>query len=808
MRTFLADLRYGFRMLFKHPGLAGISVTALALGIGLTTMMWSITYGGVLRGLPFEEADRLIHMERTRPNRGIESFGVPIHDFSVWRQGQHSFEDLSAWYEGTVNLSGAEGRPERFEGAFVTPSVFQLVRVKPILGRTFTNEEDVRGGPPVVVIGWDIWQNQFGGDSSVIGKTVRANGTTSEIVGVMPRGFLFPTNARIWLPLRQDPASVQPWGSGTFLEVMGRLKPGVSMEQAKAELTTISATIGVDHKEENEGVTPLLQPFTEEYVGKEPTIMLWTMMAAVFGVLLIACSNVANLLLARAAMRTKEVAIRTALGASRWRVLSQLLTEALVLSLTGAVIGIGIAWAGIRMFNNAIADTDVPFWIHIGLDTPVLLFVLGVTLVAALVSGVVPALQATRTNIQTVLKDESRGASSMRMGRFSRALVVVELALSGGLLVGAGFMIQSVVQLSRFDYGVPIEKTFTTRIGLFQTTYPDSASAMRFWTELETRLTAMPGHQGVALMTVLPGLEGWWQRFAFDGKTYEEDRDMPNTRQTAVTPGFFPMFGIRATEGRLLTSGDIGGSQLVAVVSRGFSQKYMEGRSPVGTRIRIGGKDSQQPWLTIVGVVPDVWYDGTDDAPLRAVIFTPVMQADYRFLSVAVAAPGDPMAFAEPVRAAVLGIDADQPIYFTRTLAESIRQNSWFYGVFGNLFAVFGIAALFLATVGVYGVMSFAVTRRTQEIGVRMALGASGRDVLRLFLKQGGWQIALGLTLGLGLAWGVTQGIAFVMFQVNTNNPFMYGGVTAALALTGFIAILIPALRATKVDPLQAIRYD
>jgi putative ABC transport system permease protein len=547
---------------------------------------------------------------------------------------------------------------------------------------------------------------------------------------------------------------------------------------------------------------------TQSYIGRGPTTMLWTMMGAVIGVLLIACSNVANLLLARAAIRTKEVAIRTALGASRWRIVSQLLTESLVLSLTGAIIGIGIAWLGVAWFNHQLLQTQPPFWIHIAVDPPILLFVLAVTVLAAAVSGVVPALQATRTSIHDVLKDESRGSSSLRIGKFSKALVVFELALAGGLLVGAGFMIQSVVQRSRFNYGVNTHNVFTARVGLFETNYPDSASRVRFWKDVETRVQALPGQNGMALMSSLPGLGGNGGNFAVEGKTYQNDREYPETRWAAVSPSFFRLFKLEATDGRVLTDGDDGTTQPVAVVSRNFAKEHFGGQSPIGRRIRWGVSESTSPWMTIVGVVPDVWLDGTDDTPTRTAVFTPIYQGDWRFLSIAVASSGPPMNFAKPVSEAVAAIDADQPTYFVRTLDEAIDANGWFYSTFGNLFASFGAAALFLAMIGVYGVMSFAVSRRTQEIGVRMALGAGRRDVLRLFMRQGTLQIVIGLLLGVGLAYAMAQGLSAVMFQVDVKNVLMYAGVSGALALTGLVAILIPSMRATKVDPLQALRYD
>lgn len=808
MGVFLADLKYGLRMLIKHPGLAAIAITALALGLGLTTTMWSITYGGILRGLPFEEAERILHLERARPSKGINSQAVPMSDFAAWREQQKSFEDLAAFSEGTVNLSGTEGKPERFEGGFMTAATFMVLRVQPLRGRLFSEEDTRPGAAPVVLLGWDLWQNRFGGDPEIVGRTIRANGMTRQVVGVMPRGFMFPTNSRLWLPLEVNPLA-KPWGEGEQYEVMGRLRHGATMASAREEFAGICARLAQEHPKENEGVSPIIKPFTEEYIGEEPVLMLWTMMAAVFGVLLISCSNVANLLLARAATRTKEVAVRTALGASRWRIVSQLLTESLVLSAIGAVLGTVIAWAGSRWFMNAMRDVEPPFWVDIKLDGAVLAFSAGITVLAALVSGVLPALQATGSNLHEVLKDESRGSSSLRIGRFSRGLVIAELALAGGLLVAAGFMIQSVIQLTHFNYGVETKGIFTARVGLFEATYPDSASHARFWNTLDERLNAIPGQQGAALTTVLPGFWGSYQNFAVEGKTYATEQDYPATRQVAVTPTWFPTFGVKAIEGRLLGPGDIGGALPVAVVTRGFANAAFAGGTPVGQRIRFGGPETKEPWLTVVGVVPDIWFDGTENQDaLRRAVITPIAQGDYRFLSIAVAAKGDPMALAAPVQEAVSGIDPDQPIYFVRTLAQGIEQSGWFYGVFGSLFMVFGAAALFLATVGVYGVMSFSVSRRTREIGVRMALGASSRDVIGMFLKQGGLQALIGLTAGLGLAALLAKGLALVMFQVNTANWVMYAGVTGAMALTCLFATWLPARRAVTIDPNIALRYD
>ena len=809
MGAMLADLKYGIRMLSKHPGLAGISVLALALGIGLTTTMWSIVYGALLRGLPVPEGDRVMAVYRTNPSQNVQRTSIMIQDFDEWRAAQRSFEDLAGFYQGTINISGGSGRPERYQGAFITANAASLLRVRPMLGRWFQEDEGIVGGPNAVVLGYDEWRTRFASDSTVIGRTVRANDVSVQIIGVMPPGFKFPSAEEVWLPLRIDRLKNPRGGFSQQVEVFGRLKAGVSPTRAAQDIQTIEDRLAREYPTTNSGYLAQVLSYTDYDIGPEPHTLLWTMMGAVLGVLLIACSNVANLLLARAAARTKEVAVRTALGASRWRIVSQLLAESLVLSACGALAGLGIAVYGVRLFTDAIANaTTIPYYIVMKVDPPVLLFVTAITFAAGVIAGVLPALQATGAKISDVLKDESRGSSSMRLGRFAKGLVIAEIALAGGLLIASGFMIQSVVQRSRFDYGVPTAGVFTARIGLFEGAYPDTSSRRQFWEGLLQRLDALPGQHGVALTTNLPGLGAGTTMFEIEGHSYASDRDHPRTRLVSVTPGFFEAFRLRPLEGRVFGSGDIGGAAPVAVVTRRFATRFFPGVSAVGRRVRQGNGKFPIPWRTIVGVVPDVWYEGTDDETPEA-MFTPILQGDMRFLSIAVAGDGgDPMRFAEPVRAAVSALNADQPIYFVRSLQKAIADDGWFYSVFGVLFSVFGLAALLLAAIGVYGVMSFSVTRRTQEVGVRMALGAGGPAVLRMFLRQGAIQVGIGLVIGLGLAVLLSKGLRIVLFQVNTSNPLMFAGVMGALAFTGLVATLIPARRAAQVHPMEALRYE
>jgi putative ABC transport system permease protein len=806
--TLLQDLRFGARLTLKRPALAAITVLTLGLGIGLTTLMFSLVNTAMIKGLPFEEPERLLDLGRANLVNGWDNMGVPLHEFEEWREQQRAFESLAAYSTGTFNVSGTEGA-ERFDGAWITANLFDVLRVRPALGRTFRAGEDSPGAEAVTVIGHRVWQDRFGGAADVLGRTLRINGEDATIVGVMGERFMFPTTQDLWMPERRSAAQFQRGAATPPLSVVGRLLPGVTADQAGIQMATIGRRQAEAYPETNENVTAHVRPLAEAYIPKEPRRLLIIMLGAVFGVLLIACVNVANLLLGQAAARAREVGVRTALGATRLRITIQFLTEPFALAAAGALLGLGLAWVGIRLFERAIAGTNPPYWYDFSIDGTVLLFVMGLALFSTLASGVLPALRVSGGNVSDALKDESRGASSLRAGRLSRTLVVVELALSMVLLVGAGLMTRSVVRLASIDFGFDAGAVFTARLGLPEAdqAYAEPGNRTRFFEAVEARIAEDPATVAVALSTALPG--GWAasQRVALEGHSYDRPGDYPLVRDAIVTPGFFETFDAPILEGRGFGAGDSEATLPVAIVNRSFQQKFFPDGDGVGARVQLGGADSDRPWLTIVGVVRDLHMSGPQNEE-PAGLYRPLAQEAPRFMSIAARGRGPASALTPNVRDAVVRVDSDIPIYWTRTLAEGVAMQTWFFRVFGQLFMVMGFVALFLAAIGLYGVMSFSVSSRTREMGVRMALGAGTSHVLGMVLRQGVIQLAIGLGIGIAMAWGFASLLAGFLFGIEPRDPLTFVGTLLVLVATGLAASWLPARRATRVSPLVALRYD
>ncbi len=748
--NFANDIRYGLRMVVKQPTVSIIAILALALGIGLTTTMYSIVHGA-LGDLPFEEPAELVHLDQTNPSLGINGMGIDHYEYQDWRSQQTTFEDIAAYYQGTINISGSE-RPVRYEGAFMMPEVFELLGAQPHVGRLFTADDARPGADAVLLLGYTMWQNHYDGDPSVVGEQIRINGRPGTIVGVMPEGFAFPMAEEAWTALAIDTTTADR-GQNRQLNALGRLRDGVEIETALAELNGIAERLESEYPESNEGVRAGVVPYVREFIDPQTIAMLWTMQGAVFMVLLIACANVANLLLSRALDRSREVAVRAALGASRRRVIGQMLTEALVLSAIGGALGMAIAYYGVQWFNGHLATIQVPFWITVALDWQVMAFAAATVGVAAVMAGVVPAWQITGANLNDILKDETRGSSSFRMGRISRGLVVAEVALSCGLLVGAGLMIKSVTQLRTLDPGFRTD-VYSARLGLFEADYPEVEQRREFFSELTRQLNDQPGVEAATLVDAMPGtFRGGMSRLSVEGEAYAAREDHPLANVAVTAPGYFDTFETDLLQGRDFNPEDTADGLPVAIVNTSFVERFFPGVDPVGRRFKEGTEDGDgNAWLTIVGVAPDMYMEGVGNPGQQPPqgFYVPLEQADRRFMSIVVRGTSESMQLSDRVRQTVVGLDANIPLYWVQTLQTEIDQNTWFFNVFGMLFMVFGGVALFLAAIGLYGVMSFAVGRREQEVGIRMAIGAQAADVLRLVVRQGLWQVAAGLVLGGG----------------------------------------------------------
>ncbi len=807
MTGFFEELRFAVRGMVKNPGVTLLAIITLALGIGMNTLMFGIVYGVLYRGLPFPDGDRIVHIWQTNPSEGVDQMGVSIHDYTDWAEQQTTIENLAAGYQGTINVSGLD-RPIRFDGAFITANGFESLGEEPVIGRAFAEGEDGPDGPPVAILGYQVWQDRFGGSPDVLDRMLRINGQPTTIIGVMPEGFMFPENQEIWVPLRLDPLALER-GAGQDLNVWGRLKPGVELEEATTEFEGIALRLQDVYPETNEGVVPWVQEYTDAFMGGETEVIFLTMLATTLLVLVVACTNVANLLLARAAGRTKELAITVALGASRFRVMWKLVAEALVLVAVGSLIGFGLAKVGMEVVLAMATTEPPPFWFDFSFDGPILFFVISASALSALVAGLVPGFRVTGTKVHDVLKDESRGASSLRIGRLSRFLVITELAFSVGLLVVAGLQVKGMLILRNLDYGFRTEEVFTARVGLFESEFPTPEERWEFYREVRDRLAARPEVRAATLTSVLPGLFGEGASIGIQGVAYQDDQDFPLARYAAIAPGFFETMGVEVLRGRAITTQDEIGSEPVAVVNQSFADRFFQGEDPIGRQIRIGRSDSQEPWLTIVGLVPDMYLEGVgnnEDSP--AGFYVPLAHADRRFVSIAAVGPRDPSTLMRVFQEVVTSVHTDTPLYWTRTLREEIKTNVWTVDLFGGLFAVFGILALVLAAAGLYAVMSMGVSQRTREVGVRMALGANAGDVLGMVMKQGSIQLIIGLAVGFLLAAGLSRGLSGILFGVEPWDPLVFLSIAVIMVVCGLAASFIPARRATRVDPVEALRSE
>ena len=809
MGQLITDVRSGVRMLVKYPTLSIVAVLTLGLGIGLSTTVFCVVNGGLFKGLPFPDADRIVAVVATNHAQNQPRLPISVHDFAVWEERQTSFDKIGQYGFLPVNLSTEEGRPERFSGGLLSVAAFEALGVPPLHGRGFRDGDDRPGAVPVVLLSYELWRDRYGRSTDMIGKPIRANGVQRTVIGVMPEKFAFPIREALWTPLEAEPTATTR-GQGPTYQVIARLKPGVPIDQAKVQAVTIAAQLEAEFPETNRGIGADVTPYARAILGPEIYGLLYTMLGAGIGVLLIACVNVSNLLVARASLRRREVAVRMALGAGRNRVVRQHLTEVLVLATAGAAIGIVLSVFGMRWFTQALSVNPPPFFITFELDYRVMLFVLGLIVLASAFAGTLPAMHAARVSAGAALKDDSRGATSARLGKFSSGLVIAELAVSCGLLIAAGLMIKSVVQLKNVQMPFTIDNVLTARVDLPRDTYPDSPASIRFFEQLLPRLQEVPGVEAATLSDGLPAAGNGVITVQIEGQAYPQESDYPLAREGIVTAGYFETFQTPVLNGREFTRADVAGSQPVAIVNESFARKHFPSVDAVGRQMRRIRPNSKEPWLTIVGVVPDLLMEGVGNNNASPTgYYIPIAQSDVaNGVRIAVRTRGDPAAVTSSLRAAVASLDPDLAIYEISTLRRVVDRQTWFYTVFGTFFMAFGLCALLLAAAGLYGVMSFAVTQRTREMGVRSALGAQGMQLVLLVMRKSVVQLAIGLVLGLGLALAASDALQPVLYHVNPRDSAVFAAVIATLAIASLIASFLPARRVTRIDPVLALASE
>ena len=801
MESLIKDLRYGVRSLLKHPAFTAVTVITLALAIGANTTLFSFINGILLRPLPYKDPNQLVVLDETAPKQGIESFAVSYPNFVDWRAQNQVFEDIGIYGEGSYSLAGGAD-PEQIPGAGISHGLFELLGVTPSLGRTITAEEDRPETNNVVLISNNIWQRQFGSDPNVIGQTLVLSGRPRTIIGVMPSGFKFPQRAELWVPMALNEKLFTRTDHG--LDAIARLKPNVTLEQAQAEMNIIASRIEQQHPVTNEGLGVNVFPLRDRLAG-DYREALWILLGVVLFVLLIACANVANLLLARSSVRHHEFALRAALGASRARLVRQVLTESALLCGLGALLGVLLAVWGKSLLLAAIPE-DMPFWMKFDLDLRVLGFTLGISCLTVLLFGIAPALQSARTELNDVLKEGGRGAGAGR-NRLRNSLVVAEVALSLMLLVGAGLMMRSLAKLQAVQSGINPERVLTVEVPLPRAKYPEPAQASAFFGQLVEHVESLPGALSVAGVSNLPLRSAWGRSLTVEGWPVLSVGQAPMINHAVVTPNYFRTMGIALREGRDFSEADADGATRVTVVDERLARQYWPGGDALGKRIRFGPPEDNEPWHTIIGIVGSVRHQRLD-RDTRQTIYVPHLQIPVRGMTVAVRTSGDPKNLADAVRKEVLALDQSQPVTNVMTMDEVISRSVWLQRFYTILFGVFAGLALVLATVGIYGVMSYAVAQRTQEIGIRMALGAGALDVLKLIIQKGMTLITVGVVIGLIGAVALTRLLTTLLFGVTPTDTATFVVVAAGLIVVALVACYLPARRATKVDPLVALRYE
>ncbi len=803
----LPDLRYALRMIRQYPWFSAAIIGTLALGIGVNTTVFTLVNAVLFKPLPLPGGERIVMVPATLPAEGRPQVSVSYPDLRDFRQAGTAFEKLEAYTQRPVTVSENGNPPERFRGAQVTSGLFELLRIPPVKGRTLTAEDERAGAHPVIVLGHGVWKDRYGMDPNVIGRNVRANEKPAVIIGVMPEGLKFPSNEDLWMNIVPD----EEWEKRENRAVMmvGRLKPGETRSSAQAQLAVVAHRLAQQFPESHKGYGISVRTFHEMMNGGPIRAMFLLLMGAVGLVLLIACANVANMLLGRALSRRREISIRVTMGAGRMRIVRQLLVESVLLAVLGGLIGLLLSQFAVRAFALAVADVGKPYWILFEVDYVVFSYFAALSIFAGILFGLAPALQATRLDLAEALKEGAKSSASGRSGYLSAGLVVLQFTLAVVLLSAAGLMIRSFLLAQEEFAGLRADEVLHARVSLRNDRYERPELRRQFYDKLLPMLAALPGAQQVAMTSNPPGSGFDQRRLEIAGQPISVPEQRPLASSIVVAPGYFPLIGANPMQGRDFNSTDGLPGKEAMLVSRAFVARHFPRENAIGRQIRFFDEAKKpKAWMTIVGVVPDVSQGGPGNTQQGPLVALPYNSENYHSMGILIRTTGSANALASAVRREVQKLDAELPLFDVRTLDAAIERGRWHLRVFGTLFLVFAMIAMGMAAVGVYAVIAHATSQRTREIGVRLALGANAGSIVRMVLNRGLVQIGLGMAFGLTAAYFVCSLMGSFLFKVSPSDPVTFGVVGFTLFIAGLAACLIPARRASRLDPMVALRHE
>ena len=800
----LPDIRFGWRILAKSPGFTLAAVAAIALGIGVNSMMFTIYNAALFKTLPFENPRQIVHIHSRNLAEGWDRRGVLYEDFLEYRAQARSFEALAAFMADGYTISDERGAPHRIEGYLVTPNTFSLIGQRPMLGRDFHADDSMPEADKVAILSYGLWQARYGGDPSILGTAVTLSAEPYTIVGIMPRDMEFPDRSMLWVPIVDTAENRSSWYFRSGFEVIGRLPSAVPLLQAETELRGIAGRIAAGRPGPRAGIEPVVLPYIEWGVNPQRKLMAQTLMGAVSCVLLIACANVANLLLSRAVHRSRETSIRVALGASRRRIVRQLLIESVLLSMLGGAVGLGLALILVRLFVVAIQPIGIPYWVDWSMDATSFAYLLIISVVSGVLFGLAPALQISRTDVTEGLKETGRQATGgSRTRLLTHALVVAEISLTFVLMVGAGLLVRSLFTLQAVNLGFRTANVLTMTVPLSERKYPENADRVAFTDRLTERLASLPDVESFTIASRLPasGAQLMYLHLA-DRVIANSEGTAPRIATTVIGAGYFEALGVTMPRGREFTPADGAPGAEAVIVNQRFAAQYWPGEDPVGQKIRLG----QGPWNTVVGVSPTIRQ--TSLRPdVDALVYVPFRQFPTFWFSI-MARVRSPASAANVLREEVRKLDPDLPLLDMRTVDEYVDKLSLETRILSTLFSVFALIGLLLSAVGIYAVAAYATSQRTQEIGIRIALGAATRDVVWLVLGSGLRQLALALPIGMVFAIAVSRLLASELFEVTPLDPVTFVSISVMLSAIVLAACFVPARRAARLSPVDALRTE